>query len=62
DNVYAREITLHELGVLHDGLALTGPLRLRLQSSSPRFIQRYHELRNHIARLNIDADNEETYA
>ncbi|KAG5221520.1 Superoxide-generating NADPH oxidase heavy chain [Salix suchowensis] len=37
DNVYAREVTLHDLNVIHDGSDIAGPLRLRLRSSVPRF-------------------------
>jgi hypothetical protein len=58
DNVYAREVTLHDLNVLHDGSDLPGPLRLQLQSSVPRFILRYHSLRDQITRLNLSEENE----
>ncbi|KAF9459372.1 hypothetical protein BDZ94DRAFT_1046497 [Collybia nuda] len=53
DNVYAREVSLHDLNVLHDGLNHTGPLRLRLQMFGPRFIVRYQALQEHVTRLNI---------
>jgi hypothetical protein len=53
DNIYAREVTLHELNVLHDGSDFSGPLRIQLQSVIPRFITRYHLLQDQIARLNI---------
>ncbi|KAF7796892.1 hypothetical protein EIP86_008077 [Pleurotus ostreatoroseus] len=58
DNVYAREVTIHELNVLHDGIDLRGPLRLRLTSSSPRFITRYHSLRDQIAQLTLEINGE----
>ncbi|EPQ58251.1 hypothetical protein GLOTRDRAFT_136999 [Gloeophyllum trabeum ATCC 11539] len=54
DNVFAREISLHDLNALHDGFGLAGPLRLRLSFSAPRFILRYHELREQLGRLNIE--------
>ncbi|KAI0048202.1 hypothetical protein FA95DRAFT_1605415 [Auriscalpium vulgare] len=53
DNVYAREVTLHDLNVLHDGSDLAGPLRISLRSVVPRFIHRYHSLRDQITRLNF---------
>ncbi|KAJ7470345.1 hypothetical protein FB451DRAFT_1253438 [Mycena latifolia] len=53
DNVYAREVTLHDLNVLHDGSDIAGPLRLRLKSVVPRFILRYHLLQDQVARLNL---------
>ncbi|KAF7440929.1 hypothetical protein PC9H_001278 [Pleurotus ostreatus] len=53
DNVYAREVTLHDLNVIHDGSDIAGPLRLRLRSSVPRFAFRYHQLRDQIARLHL---------
>ncbi|KAI0646894.1 hypothetical protein C8Q79DRAFT_956855 [Trametes meyenii] len=61
DNVYAHEVTLHELNVLHDGSDLHGPLRLRLKVLTPRFVTRYHVLREQIARLNLTADGEEPH-
>ncbi|KAJ7093167.1 hypothetical protein C8R44DRAFT_890935 [Mycena epipterygia] len=59
DNVYAREVTLHDLNVLHDGSDITGPLRLRLKSVIPRFILRYHLLQDQVARLNLAAAGDE---
>ncbi|KAF9492271.1 hypothetical protein BDN71DRAFT_1223093 [Pleurotus eryngii] len=53
DNVYAREVTLHDLNVIHDGSDIAGPLRLRLRSSVPRFAFRYHQLRDQITRLHL---------
>ncbi|KAJ7871490.1 hypothetical protein B0H14DRAFT_216821 [Mycena olivaceomarginata] len=55
DNVYAREVTLHDLNVLHDGSDIAGPLRLRIKSVAPRFILRYHLLQDQVSRLNIAA-------
>lgn len=52
DNIHTGEVTLHELNILHDGIDLTGPLRLRL-SSIPRFITRYHALREQVAQLSL---------
>ncbi|KAI8998796.1 hypothetical protein BD414DRAFT_533614 [Trametes punicea] len=62
DNLYAHEVTLHELNVIHDGSDLHGPLRLRLKTVSPRFVTRYHLLRDQIARLNLTADGDESHA
>jgi hypothetical protein len=59
DNAHAREITLHDLNVLHDGSDLSGSLRLQLQLTVPRFIIRYHMLRDQVARLNLAAEGEE---
>ncbi|KAI0933970.1 hypothetical protein AcV5_005969 [Taiwanofungus camphoratus] len=58
DNVHVHEVTLHDLNVLHDGVDLFGPLRLRLQASSPRFISRYNALRDQIARLDLAAGDD----
>jgi hypothetical protein len=58
DNAHAREVTLHDLNVLHDGSDLSGPLRLRLHVVVPRFILRYHMLRDQIARLNLAVEEE----
>ncbi|KAH9854062.1 hypothetical protein C2E23DRAFT_867571 [Lenzites betulinus] len=60
DNVYAHEVTLHELDVIHDGSDLHGPLRLKLKLVAPRFVTRYHLLRDQIARLNLTADGDES--
>ncbi|TFY65456.1 hypothetical protein EVG20_g5578 [Dentipellis fragilis] len=61
DNIYAREVTLHDLNILHDGTDFTGPLRIRLRFIMPRFIGRYHLLRDQISRLNLAEDGEEVY-
>ncbi|EMD38587.1 hypothetical protein CERSUDRAFT_113770 [Gelatoporia subvermispora B] len=53
DNVHAHEVTLHDINVIHDGSDLHGPLRLQLRAVFPRFITRYHALRDQIARLDI---------
>ncbi|EGN96167.1 hypothetical protein SERLA73DRAFT_76157 [Serpula lacrymans var. lacrymans S7.3] len=57
DNVYAREVTLHDLNVLHDGSDITGPLRIQLRVAAPRFILRYHLLQDQIARINLAAES-----
>ncbi|KAJ6488652.1 hypothetical protein C8R47DRAFT_490255 [Mycena vitilis] len=59
DNVYAREVTLHDLNVLHDVSGINGPLRLRLRSVIPRFILRYHLLQDQVSRLNLVAAGDE---
>jgi hypothetical protein len=53
DNVHAREISLHDLNVLHHGLDLIGPLRLRLRTVLPRFINRYRTLQSQVTRLDV---------
>ncbi|KIK40751.1 hypothetical protein CY34DRAFT_251081 [Suillus luteus UH-Slu-Lm8-n1] len=59
DNVYAQEISLHDLNVLHDGSDLTGPLRIHLRSAIPRFILRYRLLQEQISRLDLAAGADE---
>ncbi|KLO10405.1 hypothetical protein SCHPADRAFT_906912 [Schizopora paradoxa] len=51
DNVYAREVSLHDLFAMHHGVGLPGHLRLSLQSVVPRFITRYNQLRDQITSL-----------
>jgi hypothetical protein len=51
DSIYAREISLHDLNVLHDGLSISGSLRLRIHAVSPRFIVQYHMLQEQVVRL-----------
>ncbi|KDQ60606.1 hypothetical protein JAAARDRAFT_55334 [Jaapia argillacea MUCL 33604] len=58
DNVYSREVTLHDLNILHDGSGFSGPLRLRLVCTTPRFIVRYHEIQDQVARLNLVGSGE----
>ena len=62
DNVYAHEVTLHELNVLHDGSDLNGPLRLCMKVFTPRFVTRYTTLRDQITRLNLSGDGDEVQA
>ncbi|KAJ3728852.1 hypothetical protein C8R42DRAFT_655106 [Lentinula raphanica] len=59
DNVFAREISLHDLNVLHDGLDFTGSLRLRLQLVNSRFIIRYRMLQEQVSRLSLNDAGEE---
>jgi hypothetical protein len=61
DSIYAREISLHDLNVLHDGLNISGSLRLKIYAVSPRFIIQYHMLQEQVARLTT-ADFGETVA
>jgi hypothetical protein len=56
--VHSREISLHDLNILHDGL---GPLRLLLRAVVPRFIIQYYELQESIQRLNATATGEEEH-
>ncbi|KAI6164298.1 hypothetical protein EDD17DRAFT_1563660 [Pisolithus thermaeus] len=53
DNIYAREYSLHDLNVLHDGSDFAGPLRLRLTATVPRFIYRYYTLQEQVQRLDL---------
>ncbi|KAF5387157.1 hypothetical protein D9615_001691 [Tricholomella constricta] len=53
DYTFAHELSLHDLNVLHDGLNKPGPLRLRLRTLSPRFIDRYHLLQEQIASFQV---------
>ncbi|KAF8797850.1 hypothetical protein BYT27DRAFT_7203535 [Phlegmacium glaucopus] len=57
DNIYAREISLHDLNILHDALGFSGPLRMRLNFTTPRFIVRYHALQDQISRLHLEQPN-----
>ena len=57
DNIYAREISLHDLNILHDALGFSGPLRMRLNFTTPRFIVRYHALQDQITRLHLEQPN-----
>jgi hypothetical protein len=53
DNIYAREVTLQDLALLHEGCGLSGPLRLRVYFTVSRFITRYQQLRDHVAQLTV---------
>ena len=57
DNTYARETSLHDLNILHDALGFSGPLRMRLNFTTPRFIIRYHALQDQIARPQLEHTN-----
>lgn len=57
DNIYAREISLHDLNILHDALGFSGPLRIRLNFTTPRFIVRYHAFQDQITRLHLEQPN-----
>lgn len=58
DNIFSRETSLYDLYQLHDGSGFSGPLRLRLKSTSPRFIVRYRLLQDQIYRLELAAQEE----
>ncbi|KAI9466019.1 hypothetical protein BJY52DRAFT_317081 [Lactarius psammicola] len=53
DNVHAREVSLHDLNVLHHGLGFTGPLRLRLRTVLSRFVRRYRSLQHQTTRNDV---------
>ena len=57
--MHSREISLHDLNILHDGSNFAGPLRLHLHAIVPRFIIRYYALQDQIQRLNVVAEAEE---
>ncbi|KAF8522101.1 hypothetical protein BU17DRAFT_44904, partial [Hysterangium stoloniferum] len=57
DNIHAREVSLHDLGILHAGCDLSGPLSLRLDTISPRFGTRYRAIRDEIVRV-VSEDDE----
>ncbi|KIJ60611.1 hypothetical protein HYDPIDRAFT_43147, partial [Hydnomerulius pinastri MD-312] len=59
DNVHSRDISLHDLNVLHDGSDFSGPLRLLLRASVPRFIVRYYALQEQIQRLDLAVETGE---
>ncbi|KAK0210329.1 hypothetical protein DFS33DRAFT_1378311 [Desarmillaria ectypa] len=56
DNKYTSEVTLHELNIIHDASEISGPLRLRLHTVTPRFILRYRQLQDQVARLQLASD------
>ncbi|PFH49101.1 hypothetical protein AMATHDRAFT_48975 [Amanita thiersii Skay4041] len=58
DNCYAREVSLHDLNMLHDGQGLSGLLRLRLRLDVPRFIIRFQQLHERVARLAMENTEE----
>lgn len=51
DNVYSRDVSLHDLNMLHDGSGIGGPLRAKLYASNSRFIIQYQQLQEHVSRL-----------
>ncbi|KAF8556888.1 hypothetical protein OG21DRAFT_503797 [Imleria badia] len=59
DNVHSREISLHDLHILHDGSDFVGPFRLLLRAIVPRFIMRYYAIQEQIQRLNVVAETGE---
>ncbi|KAH9484189.1 hypothetical protein JR316_0003669 [Psilocybe cubensis] len=54
DNIYAREVSIHDLNVLHDVSGIHGQLRMRLSASTPRFLTRYQYLQEHVSQLNLE--------
>ncbi|KAF9228784.1 hypothetical protein BS17DRAFT_812737 [Gyrodon lividus] len=59
DNVHSRDLSLHDLNVLHDGSDFAGPLRLHLRACVPRFIVRYYTLQEQVQRLNLATETGE---
>ncbi|KAF9452852.1 hypothetical protein P691DRAFT_756067 [Macrolepiota fuliginosa MF-IS2] len=60
DNVYSREVSLHDIHALHVSANLPGPLHLRLYISGPRFIARYHMLQEGLINLNLHVDESQS--
>ncbi|PPQ63208.1 hypothetical protein CVT24_005753 [Panaeolus cyanescens] len=62
DNIYSREISLHDLNVLHDAAGLPGSLHIQTTTSSPRFIVQYHRMQESIHRSTaedpVDSDRQ----
>jgi hypothetical protein len=54
--VYAREISLSDLNFLHVGCELEGPLCLRLDQITPRFITRYRAILTELNRVQSEPD------
>ncbi|KAF8906011.1 hypothetical protein CPB84DRAFT_1844655 [Gymnopilus junonius] len=54
DNVYAVDVSLHDLNVLHDGSGIGGLLRMRLSAVTPRFITRYQYLQEQVSRFHLE--------
>ncbi|KAF9052729.1 hypothetical protein BJ165DRAFT_1400142 [Panaeolus papilionaceus] len=52
DNIYSRDMSLHDLNVLHDAAGLSGSLHISTTTSTPRFIVQYHRLQESIHRSN----------
>ena len=48
---------MHDLNILHDALGFSGPLRMRLNFTTPRFIVRYHALQDQITRHHLEQPN-----
>ncbi|KAI0317290.1 hypothetical protein OF83DRAFT_1032764, partial [Amylostereum chailletii] len=61
DDIHAREVTLHDLNNLHDGLGLSGPLRIRLRCRTPRFIVKYNLLREQVFPSSSTDEDAEVY-
>ncbi len=45
--------------MLHDASGISGPLRMRLYPSTPRFIVRYQQLQEHVSRLQLELPSRE---
>ena len=61
DNIHTRDVTLHDLNILHDVSGLDGLLRIKLSQSLPRFIYRYQRLQEEVNRLHLDIGTDEEY-
>ncbi|KAH6871117.1 hypothetical protein BKA70DRAFT_1356689 [Coprinopsis sp. MPI-PUGE-AT-0042] len=57
DNTHAKEFSLFQLNTLHDSFH-TGSLRVTLLQQAPRFITRYHELREHLHHLGVNTNDD----
>lgn len=57
--MHTRDVTLHDLNILHDVSGLDGLLRIKLSQSLPRFIYRYKRLQEEVNRLHLDIGTDE---
>lgn len=57
--MHSRDISLHDLHVLHDGSDFSGSLRILLRASVPRFIVRYYALQEQVQRLDLAVETGE---
>ena len=47
-------MALHDLNVLHDVSGVSGLLRIRLYTSTPRFVVRYQQLQAQVSQPNFE--------
>ncbi|KAF9513238.1 hypothetical protein BS47DRAFT_1296575, partial [Hydnum rufescens UP504] len=59
DNIYARDISLYDLNVLHVGCEIEGYLTLRINQLSPRFITRYNAIVAEMAKVASESEEDQ---